>query len=141
MEWFKIKTTSLLVRVAVDEIVYIKADGNYSDLVLINGQCRKMTFQLHYFEDEIKKLQNADMFIRLGRSLIINMNYVQMIDLIDQTITFGGKHLVRPPRTNNPHTWRPERDEDSDIYTVNVAREALKSLKDQLVEMKGGEKT
>jgi len=141
MEWFKIKTTSLLVRVAVDEIVYIKADGNYSDLVLINGQCRKMTFQLHYFEDEIKKLQNADMFIRLGRSLIINLNYVQMIDLIDQTITFGGKHLVRPPRTNNPHTWRPERDEDSDIYTVNVAREALKSLKDQLVEMKGGEKT
>ncbi|MBR0117575.1 MAG: LytTR family transcriptional regulator [Prevotella sp.] len=139
MEWFKIKTTSLLVRVAVDEIVYIKADGNYSDLVLINGQCRKMTFQLHYFEDEIKKLQNADMFIRLGRSLIINLNYVQMIDLIDQTITFGGKHLVRPPRTNNPHTWRPERDEDSDIYTVNVAREALKSLKDQLVEMKGGE--
>ena len=139
MEWFKIKTTSLLVRVAVDEIVYIKADGNYSDLVLINGQCRKMTFQLHYFEDEIKKLQNADMFIRLGRSLIINLNYVQMIDLIDQTITFGGKHLVRPPRTNNPHTWRPERDEDSDIYTVNVAREALKNLKDQLVEMKGGE--
>lgn len=139
MEWFKIKTTSLLVRVAVDEIVYIKADGNYSDLVLINGQCRKMTFQLHYFEDEIKKLQNADMFIRLGRSLIINLNYVQMIDLIDQTITFGGKHLVRPPRTNNPHTWRPERDEDSDIYTINVAREALKSLKDQLVEMKGGE--
>ncbi len=139
MEWFRIKTTSLLVRVAVDEIVYIKADGNYSDLVLINGQCRKMTFQLHYFEDEIKKLQNADMFIRLGRSLIINLNYVQMIDLIDQTITFGGKHLVRPPRTNNPHTWRPERDEDSDIYTVNVAREALKNLKDQLERMKGGE--
>ena len=139
MEWFKIKTTSLLVRVAVDEIVYIKADGNYCDLVLINGQCRKMTFQLHYFEDEIKKLQNADMFIRLGRSLIINLNYVQMIDLIDQTITFGGKHLVRPPRTNNPHTWRPERDEDSDIYTVNVAREALKNLKDQLENMKGGE--
>ena len=139
MEWFRIITPSLLVRVAVDEIVYIKADGNYSDLVLINGQCRKMTFQLHYFEDEIKKLQNADMFIRLGRSLIINLNYVQMIDLIDQTITSGGKHLVRPPRTNNPHTWRPERDEDSDIYTVNVAREALKSLKDQLVEMKGGE--
>ena len=139
MEWFKIKTTSLLVRVAVDEIVYIKADGNYSDLVLINGQCRKMTFQLHYFEDEIKKLQNADMFIRLGRSLIINLNYVQMIDLIDQTITFGGKHLVRPPRTNNPHTWRPERDEDSDIYTVSVAREALKSLKDQLERMRGGE--
>ena len=49
MEWFRIKTSSLLVRVAVDEIVYVKADGNYCDLVLINGRSRKMTFQLHYF--------------------------------------------------------------------------------------------
>ena len=139
MERFRIKTTTLLVRVAVDEIVYVKADGNYSDLVLINGQSRKMTFQLHYFEENLKLLQNADLFIRVGRSLIVNRQYVHVIDLVEQTITFGGKHLVRPPRTNNPHTWRPERDEDSDIYTVNVAREALKNLKEQLESMKGGE--
>ena len=132
MEWFKIKTTTLLMRVAVDEIVYVKADGNYCDLVLINGQSRKMTFQLQHFEKYFKLLHNANMFIRVGRSLIVNRKYVQVIDLIDQTITFGGKHLVRPPRTSNPHAWRPERDEDSDIYTVNVAREALKNLKDQL---------
>ena len=127
------------MRVAVDEIVYVKADGNYCDLVLINGQSRKMTFQLHHFEENFKLLHNADMFIRVGRSLIVNREYVQVIDLIDQTITFGGKHLVRPPRTSNPHARRPERDEDSDIYTVNVAREALKNLKDQLERMKGGE--
>ncbi len=139
MERFKIKTTSLLVHVAVDEIVYVKADGNYSDLVLINGQSRKMTFQLQHFEKHFKLLHNADLFIRVGRSLIVNRLYVQVIDLIDQTITFGGKHLVRPPRTNDPHTWRPDRDEDSDIYTVYVAREALKNLKDQLEDMKGGE--
>ncbi len=29
MEWFRIKTSTLLMRVAVDEIVYVKADGNY----------------------------------------------------------------------------------------------------------------
>ncbi len=138
MERFRIKTTTLLVRVAVDEIVYVKADGNYSDLVLINGQSRKMTFQLQHFEKHFKLLHNADLFIRVGRSLIVNRLYVQVIDLIDQTITFGGKHLVRPPRTNNPHTGRPDRDEGSDIYTVYVAREALKNLKDQL-EDKGGE--
>ena len=59
MEWFRIKTTSLLVRVAVDEIVYIKADGNYSDLVLIDGKSRKITAQLQLIEKEIKTLENS----------------------------------------------------------------------------------
>jgi hypothetical protein len=143
MEWFKIKTTTLLMRVAVDEIVYVKADGNYCDLVLINGRSRKMTFQLHHFEENFKLLQNSDMFIRVGRSLIVNRQYVHVIDLVEQTITFSGKHIVRPPRTDNPHAWRPGRDEGSapnkDIYTVSVTRDALKSLKEQLERMRGGE--
>ncbi len=134
----------MLMRVAVDEIVYVKADGNYCDLVLIDGQSRKMTFQLHHFEDYFKQLQNADMFIRVGRSLIVNRQYVRLIDLVEQTITFGGKHLVRQPRTDNPHAWRPSQNEDRspgrDIYTVSVARDALKNLKEQLESTKGGER-
>ena len=133
----------MLMRVAVDEIVYVKADGNYCDLVLINGQSRKMTFQLHHFEANFKLLQNADMFIRVGRSLIVNRQYVHVIDLIDQTITFCGKNIIQPPRTDNPHSWRPGRDEGSspirDLYTVNVARDALKNLKEQLEKTKGRE--
>ena len=136
MEWFKIKTSTLLVRVAVDEIVYVKADGNYCDLVLINGRSRKMTFQLHYFEDNFKLLKSANMFVRVGRSLIVNRQYVQVIDLIDQTITFGGKHLMREPRTDNPHKWRPNNEDETtvirDIYTVKVSRDALKQLKELL---------
>lgn len=143
MEWFKIKTPTLLMRVAVDEVVYVKADGNYCDLVLINGRSRKLTFQLHHFEDNFKKLKNADMFIRVGRSLIVNRQYVQVIDLIDQTIVFGGKHLLREPRTDNPHAWRPNREDEGndlrDIYTVKVSRDALKQLKEQLESLKGGE--
>ena len=140
MEWFIIKTSTLLMRVAVDEIVYVKADGNYCDIVLINGRSRKLTFQLHHFEDNFKRLKNADMFIRVGRSLIINRQYVQIIDLIDQTIVFGGKHLMREPRADNPHAWRPGREEEGnmvrDIYTIKVSRDALKQLKEQLESMK-----
>ena len=106
MEWFKIKTTTLLMRVAVDEIVYVKADGNYCDLVLINGRSRKMTFQLHHFEENFKKLDSSDMFIRVGRSLIVNKEYVQVVDLLEQTIIFGGKYLIRPSRSDNPQAWR-----------------------------------
>ena len=143
MEWFRIKTSSLLVRVAVDEIVYVKADGNYCDLVLINGRSRKMTFQLHHFEDNFKLLKNADMFIRVGRSLIVNRQYVQVIDLIDQVIIFGGKHLVREPKPDNINAYRPDRGDEvavgRDIYVVRVSRDALKQLKEQLENMKGGE--
>lgn len=143
MEWFKIKTSTLLMRVAVDEIVYVKADGNYCDLVLINGRSRKLTFQLHHFEDNFKLLKSADMFIRVGRSLIVNRQYVQVIDLIEQTITFGGKHLTREQRTDNPHAHCPDRNEDvsmgRNIYMVKVSRDALKQLKEKLETMKGGE--
>ena len=141
MEWFKIKTTTLLMRVAVDEIVYVKADGNYCDLVFINGRSRKMTFQLHHFEENFKKLDSSDMFIRVGRSLIVNKEYVQVVDLLEQTIIFGGKYLIRPSRSDNPQAWRPGQGEGScqgkDIYTVNVGKDALRILKEQL-EIKEG---
>lgn len=143
MEWFRIRTSTLLMRVAVDEIVYVKADGNYCDLVLINGRQRKMTFQLHHFEDNFRLLKSADMFIRVGRSLIVNRQYVQVIDLFDQTIVFGGKHLMREPAHQNPHAYRPDRNEEAatgrDVYVVKVSRDALKQLKEQLENMKGGE--
>ena len=51
MEWLRISTSTELVRVATDEIVYVRADGNYSDLMLTNGNSRKMTFQLHFFDE------------------------------------------------------------------------------------------
>jgi hypothetical protein len=140
MERLKISTKTLLVHVAVDDIVYVKADGNYCDLVLINGRSHKMTFQLHYFEEKFKLLRHhADWFIRVGRSLIVNKEYVQMIDLVEQTISFGGKHLVRPPKSDNLH-WRPGQDEgnspNKDIFTVNVTKDALKILKEQLHKIK-----
>ena len=37
MEWLRISTSTELVRVATDEIVYVRADGNYSDLVERGG--------------------------------------------------------------------------------------------------------
>lgn len=140
MEWFRIKTSTLLMRVAVDEIVYVKADGNYCDIVLINGRSRKMTFQLHYFEDNFKLLQNAHMFIRVGRSLIVNRQYVQVIDLNEQTIVFGGKHLQKIPTADD---LKPRNLNTSvgDIYTIKVSRDALKALKEQLENVKGANAT
>lgn len=96
-----------MVRVRTDEIVYVKADGNYSDLMLVNGQCRKMTFQLHQIEDTFKQLHN-NMFVRVGRSLIVNKRYVFVINLTEQKLIFTGKSL------------------STQINSVKVSREARK---------------
>ena len=119
MEWLKIKTSTELVRISTDEIVYVCADGNYSDLVLTNGRIRKMTFQLHFFDDAFKQLSN-NTFVRVGRSVIVNKRYVFVINLTDQTLMFTGQQL------------------SNEIKTLRLPREALKQLMEQLAEEKGG---
>ena len=119
MEWLQIKTSTELVRVSTDEIVYVCADGNYSDLVLTNGRTRKMTFQLHFFEDVFKHLNNKT-FVRVGRSVIVNNRYVFVINLTDQTLMFTGQQL------------------SNEIKTLRLPRESLKQLMEQLAEEKGG---
>lgn len=121
MEWLRISTSTELVRVATDEIVYVKADGNYSELKLTNGNSRRMTFQLHFFDEVFQKLRN-NMFVRVGRSLIVNKRYIHVINLTDQLLIFSGQQITGKE-------WRP-------IY---VSREALKQLKELLENEKGGD--
>ena len=118
MEWLRISTSAELVRVATDEIVYVRADGNYSDLVLTNGKSRKMTFQLHFFDEVFQQLQN-NMFARVGRSLIVNKRYIHVINLTEQILIFSGQQIK------------------GDIKPVNVSRDALKQLKELLENEKG----
>ena len=118
MEWLRISTSTELVRVATDEIVYVRADGNYSDLVLTNGKSRKMTFQLHFFDEVFQQLQN-NMFARVGRSLIVNKRYIHVINLTEQILIFSGQQI------------------NGDIKPIGVSREALKQLKELLENEKG----
>ena len=118
MEWLRISTSTELVRVATDEIVFVRADGNYSDLVLTNGKSRKMTFQLHFFDEVFQQLQN-NMFVRVGRSLIVNKRYIHVINLTEQMLIFSGQQIK------------------GDIKPVNVSREALRQLKELLENEKG----
>lgn len=111
MEWLRISTSTELVRVATDEIVFVRADGNYSDLVLTNGKSRSMTFQLHFFDEVFQQLKN-NMFVRVGRSLIVNKRYIHVINLKEQYLVFSGQQIT------------------GKIEPVRVAREALKQLKE-----------
>ena len=131
MEWLRISTSTELVRVATDEIVYVRADGNYSDLVLTNGQRRKMTFQLHFFDEAFQQLQN-NMFVRVGRSLIVNKRYIYVINLTEQQIILSGGDL------KEPIVFYGQSKVDSP-QSISLAREGLRKLKELLENEKGSD--
>lgn len=129
MEWLRISTSTELVRVATDEIVYVRADGNYSDLVLTNGKSRKMTFQLHFFDEVFQQLQN-NMFVRVGRSLIVNKRYIHIINLTEQQLIMSGGDM----KEEIVFYGQAKYDKSKDI---SMSRDALKQLKELLENEKG----
>ena len=112
MEWLTISTSTELVRVQTDDIVFVNADGNYSDVLLYNGKKHTMTFQLHFFNETFQQLKN-NMFVRVGRSLIVNKNYIYLINITDQKMILTGGKLIGE-------------------YEVKASKDALKELKAQL---------
>ncbi len=68
-----------------DDIAYIEASGNYCDVHLFNGETVTMTFQLHYFVEVLGMLQQ-NFFLRVGKSLIVNKNFVYAINITNQEL-------------------------------------------------------
>ena len=83
-----------LVRVPADCLMYVSSDGNYSNLVTSDGRSRIVTFQLGQIEDVINDKLGDDgmIFLRLGRSLIINTEYIYLVDVAKQLLILSDFH-------------------------------------------------
>ena len=107
-----ISTSNDLLRVAASHILYISSDGNYCNFLQTGGEMRLVTFQLGQIErmiaDQLPELSQN--FVRIGKSLIINRNYVYYIHVPKQQLI-----LV---------------DGQQNRYTLSASKEALKALKD-----------
>ena len=77
-----------LLRIPADMLMYVSSDGNYSNIITADNRTRLVTLQLGQVEDILQEqLADADCnFLRLGRSLIINTNYVYFIDISKQEL-------------------------------------------------------
>lgn len=77
-----------LLRIPADRLVYISADGNYSNVVTQDNRTAMVSFQLGQIEDMIGDQLGDDggNFVRLGRGLIINTDYVYLIDITKQRL-------------------------------------------------------
>ncbi len=101
-----------LFRVPTEDIAYIEASGNYCDIRLFNGEVVTMTFQLHYFVAALSLLKE-NMFVRVGKSLIVNKHYVYSINVTCQDMK------LMDHRTNQ-------------VFKLKASKEALKELKTTL---------
>ena len=113
-----ISTSNDLLRVAASHVLYISSDGNYCNFLQTGGEMRMVTYQLGQVErmiaEQLPELSRH--FVRIGKSLIVNLNYVYYIHVPKQQLILVDSQLNR--------------------YSLSASKEALKALKD-LIEQSG----
>lgn len=117
MEWLKITTNSEIVRIPTDEIVFVKGDGNYSNIYLCNGKEESIMSQLHVVMDKLTQTAGSP-FYRVGKSFIVNKNFIFKVNPGLQKLLLSSSKLGK------------------DIQ-LKISKEALKDLKVHL-EKEGG---
>ena len=80
--YLTISNSKELLRLPTDNIVYVAGGGDYSDIMMADGKKRTVTCQLGQIEDMLSAQlgQNGSHLVRIGQSLIINMNYLSYIN-------------------------------------------------------------
>lgn len=80
-----------LLRIPADSLMYITSEGNYSTAMTRDGRKRLISLQLGQIEDIIgdQLSDKRENFLRLGRSLIINMTYIHFIDVAKQQLVIS----------------------------------------------------
>lgn len=78
----KIYNSQEFYRVPTDCIVYVHSDGNYCDVYLVNDEHFTVTMNLQNFGLLIESQLQADaqQFLRIGKTLIVNRNYIYYIN-------------------------------------------------------------
>ena len=107
-----------LLRIDVARIVYFEADGNYTYIVTCNKLKSAVCMNLGQMEDVLanRLKEKKSIFARIGKKYIVNLNYIYKINPLK-------KQMVLTDFSNF-------------AYQLDLSREALKSLKDIMLQIK-----
>lgn len=113
-KYLTISTPTESVRFVPERIVYILADGNYSEFYQVDKNKNVLVLQLGKVEEEIDTQlgDEACAFIRIGKSYIINRNYIYHIKVQKKELILS--------------------DMATFTYTLSPSKEALRSLKEHV---------
>jgi len=117
-----ISNSNELVRVKPERVVYVESDGNYSTMVLHDKTEHVFTMNLAHCQELIEKQlgKDAETFIRIGKQLIINRDYIFKINQTKQQLIMSDMAL-------------------NHAFTLSASKEALKQLKAYLESTIGKE--
>ena len=104
-----------LIRIASERIAFVSSDGSYTKMTLIDGKVHVFSFNLANFEKTLEQQLGSEsqVFIRLGRGLIINCNLIYTLNISKQELILSSG-------------------DSSKEFTLTVPKEALKTLKSLL---------
>ncbi|HBC21516.1 MAG TPA: hypothetical protein DC009_05445 [Porphyromonadaceae bacterium] len=109
-------TSVELVKVPADAVVYITAQGNYSLVKTAGGDEYLLTKKLGDVESRLSSMtdNNRCSFVRIGKSLIINCNFISYIHTAQKKLVMSDSRTFR--------------------HELSASREALRLLKEVLEE-------
>lgn len=110
-DYLTITNANELLRIPAESLVYVSGDGNYSDIYTRDGAKRTVTVQLGGIEALITKqfLTEGSQFVRIGKSLIVNMRFVHYIYPAKKQIILSDSHTFK--------------------FSLEASKEALRELK------------
>lgn len=104
-----------LIRVNVKQVAFFEADGNYCNIVQLDGThgtvCISLAQMLEYIATILKG--EKSFFMRVGKKYIINMNHVYHVNMKQQ-------QLILADGLHKP-------------LTIKMSKEALRKTKDLFV--------
>ena len=122
-----LKNKSEVLYLQLDDILYIQADGNYSNIFLTDGgMIKTLTYQraeIAKMMDEQLTKEERGQFVLLGRSFMINTKYVLRIQPGKQLLTFCINRFGTCKKTS-----------------IKATTKALDSLIAEMEKRKGGSK-
>lgn len=104
-----------LQRIDVSKIVYFEADGNYTEIVMVNKLRASICMNLGEMEKTLSNQigDEAQHFMRIGKRFIINMHYVYSINVLKQQLVLS--------------------DYDHFAFQVSISKDALKRMKELMI--------
>lgn len=121
IEYLFINSRDELLRLDVSKIIYLEADGNYTNIYSANKLKSVVCMTLGKIQELInfRIKDQATLFARVGKKHIVNLRYVHSINTIRQKLILSDDYIF--------------------AYQLDVSKDALKMLKSVFVELANNE--
>lgn len=122
MKYIYFNSRDELIRLSINSIVYFESDGNYTNVITINKLRSTVGMNLGEMEKALASQLGSvsTIFIRIGKRYIVNRNFIYKLNIQKQMLVLSDlMHFA---------------------FQLSISKEALKSMKQLLMESKNNNK-